>query len=75
MGAMNRITPDEIAGMSAEERIVLIGELWDSLADADLALTPAQVAELSRRLDSFEADRPRAVAWSDLKADLEKRAP
>lgn len=72
---MSRITSDDIAGMSPDDRIALIGELWDSLGEADLPLTAAQSAELMRRLDSFEADRPRAVAWDDLKIELEKRCP
>lgn len=72
---MSRITADDIAGMSPQERIELMGELWDSLDDADLALTEAQSAELARRLGSFEADRAQAIAWEDLKAELEKRSP
>ncbi len=72
---MSRITSDHIAGLSAAERIALIGDLWDSLDDADLPLTTAQSAELARRLDAFDADRSRAVAWQDLKAELEKRCP
>ena len=72
---MSRITSDDIAGLSPEQRIALIGDLWDSLDDADLPLTAAQSAELARRLDAFEADRSRAVAWDDLKAELEKRCP
>jgi putative addiction module component (TIGR02574 family) len=75
MAAMSRITSDDIAGMSPQDRVVLIGELWDSLDEADLPLTAAQSAELTRRLDSFEADRPHAVAWDDLKAELAKRCP
>ena len=65
-------------GMSrsnAEQRIVLIGELWDSLADADLILTAPQSAELARRLDAFEADPSQAVAWSNLKSEMEMRSP
>jgi len=45
---MTRLTP--------RERLDLIGELWDSLAPADVRLTPAQDAELGRRMATFEAD-------------------
>ena len=72
---MSRITSDDIAALSSEERIALIGDLWDSLDEADLPLTAAQSAELARRIDAFEADRSRAVAWDDLKSELEKRCP
>jgi putative addiction module component (TIGR02574 family) len=52
------------------ERLALIGTLWDSLDDQDRPVTPAQAAELLRRLDHFDADRNDAMAWADLKADL-----
>jgi len=44
--------------LPVDERIKLVEELWDSIA-ADqkaLALTPAQKAELDRRLDAYETD-------------------
>ena len=72
---MSRSNADNIASLSPEQRIVLIGDLWDSLADADLILTAPQFAELTRRFDAFEADPSQAVAWSDLKSELEKRSP
>jgi putative addiction module component (TIGR02574 family) len=75
MEVMSGITHEEIAAMAPADRLVLIGDLWDSLDDADLALTAAQSAELARRLDAFEADQSRGVAWDDLKAELEKRCP
>jgi putative addiction module component (TIGR02574 family) len=72
---MARITNDDIAGMSPAERIVLIGQLWDSLGEGELCVSPAQAAELARRLDSFDADRADAVAWRDLKAALKRPTP
>ena len=69
------MTHDEIARLSAPERIALIGELWDSLAAFEPPLTGAQRAELERRLERFEEDRAQAVAWADLKAELAARAP
>lgn len=72
---MSLITSSDIAALSPEERITLIGELWDSLDDADLSLTTAQSEELARRVDAFDAGRSQVVAWGDLKAELEKRYP
>ncbi len=42
-----------------EERIQLVEDLWDSIADEQsaLPLTPEQKAELDRRLDAYELDR------------------
>jgi putative addiction module component (TIGR02574 family) len=46
----------------------------DSLSDAEINPTPAQAAELKRRLESFERDRAGAVSWEQLKAELVSRA-
>ncbi len=72
---MSTLSHDEIVRLTPSERLMLIGDLWDSLSDAEAALTPAQEAELRRRLDSFERDRAGAVTWEQLKADLVRRAP
>ena len=54
---MESLTPDELARLSADERLALIGQLWDSLGDADIPLPEAQRAELARRLSSLDQDR------------------
>jgi putative addiction module component (TIGR02574 family) len=65
----------EIGRLSPPERLALIAELWDSLQDQDVPLSPAQRAELDRRLDSLQQDRDRGITWAALKADLERRCP
>jgi len=72
---MPTITHDEISRLSPEERLTLIGELWDSLDPADVPVTPTQRAELRRRLDSFEQDRSGGITWEQLRAQLARRAP
>ncbi|HVO45261.1 MAG TPA: addiction module protein [Steroidobacteraceae bacterium] len=69
------LTRDEIARLTAAERLALIAQLWDSLDDAQLPVDPAQRDELARRLDSFEQDRTEAVTWEQLKAELAHRVP
>jgi putative addiction module component (TIGR02574 family) len=71
---MPTITHDEITRLSPEERLTLIGELWDSLDPADVPVTPTQRAELRRRLDSFEQDRSDGITWEQLRAQLARRA-
>ncbi len=69
---MGRMIP--VDDLTAEERIELIGKLWDSLDPALAApITPALAAELDRR--EAEADRaPDAGdAWPDLRNDLRKK--
>jgi putative addiction module component (TIGR02574 family) len=70
-----QLTPAEITRLSPEERLRLIEQLWDSLADEDVPLPPAQATELERRLASFDADRARAVGWDELKTELTRRCP
>ena len=71
---MPTITYDEITRLSPEERLTLIGDLWDSLDAADVPVTPTQRAELRRRLDSFEQDRSGGITWEQLRAQLARRA-
>jgi putative addiction module component (TIGR02574 family) len=56
----------------AEDRLRLIEEVWDSLADAPEAarLTEAQEQDLQRRLDAYR-DTPKAgSSWEEVKARL-----
>lgn len=72
MGSLNS---DELARLSPEERLALIGQLWDSLRDTDVPLPEAQKAELGRRLSSLDQDRTHAVTWEQLRAELARRRP
>ena len=67
------MTPVDIAKMTPRERLDLIGELWDSLTDADVTLTPAQEAELARRMATFDADAKSAIPWVDVKRERVER--
>ncbi|MBN1319543.1 MAG: addiction module protein [Thermoleophilia bacterium] len=62
----------DIGAMEPEERLRLIGDLWDSLSEnpEDVGLTPAQRAELDRRLDRLESGKAKLVSWEELKARL-----
>ena len=71
---MPTLTHDEITRLSPEERLTLIGELWDSLDPAAVPVPPSQLAELRRRLDSFEWDRSGGMTWEQLRAQLARRA-
>ena len=72
---MATLTVEDIASLSPPERLALIEQLWDSMADADIPLSHAQRAELEDRLASFEEDRSRGVTWDELKSELAARAP
>lgn len=70
-----QLSPDEIARLSPQERLHLIGQLWDSLTDTETPLPPSQQAELERRLGTLDRDRPQSVTWEQLKAEMTRRCP
>jgi putative addiction module component (TIGR02574 family) len=72
---MQGLDSDELARLSPEERLALIGQLWDSLRDTDVPLPKAQQAELSRRLSSLDQDRSQAITWEQLRDELARRRP
>ena len=58
-----------------DERLRLVEDLWDSIA-ADqkaLPLTPAQRAELDRRLDAYELDQNAGRLASEVMADIRQK--
>jgi len=62
--------------LSVAERILLVEEIWDSIADApdEVPLTDAQRSELDRRLDAYEADPHAGSTWEEVKARLRDRS-
>jgi len=61
--------------LSVEERLVLVEDLWDSIAEESAAtpLTDAQRAELDRRLTEHEASPDDVVPWEEVKASITAR--
>jgi putative addiction module component (TIGR02574 family) len=70
-----QLTPADITRLSPDERLRLTEQLWDSLEDEHVPLSPVQEAELERRLDSFDEDSAQAMSWDDLMAELARRCP
>ena len=71
---MARPLPD-FSHLTVAERIQLVEELWDSIADAPevLELSEAQKAELDRRLEAHRADPDSAIPWETLRQELLRR--
>ena len=63
----------DVKRLSPEERLELIEELWDSLSEEDIRLTPEQLEELERRRARLEREGPRGRPWRDVLGDGEKR--
>jgi len=64
----------DIQALSTDERLELIGELWDSLDGAALPLTPEQSQELARRMTSLEQDGTVGSPWNEVEARIRARS-
>ncbi len=63
-----------LESLTAQERITLIGRLWDSLDPAVAApLSPALAAELDAREADADADPDAGISWSALRDELRAR--
>ena len=61
--------------LSIAERLQLVQDIWDSIADDTeaLPLTDAQKAELDRRLEQHRSDPDSAIPWEQVWEELDKR--
>ena len=55
----------EYVKLSVPERIQLVEDIWDSIAEVpeELPLTAAQQAELDRRLDAYHSNPEEGAPW------------
>ena len=70
---MNKALRDQLLQLPPDEKLKLIGDLWDSLDDADVPLTPEQIKECDRRLAEYERDPSRGIPLEEFLAELESR--
>lgn len=61
-----------IEQLSVAERLVLVEELWDSIA-ASTPVTSAQRTELDRRLADHKAHPDDVVSWEDVHSSITAR--
>ncbi len=62
----------DIQAMSVQERLELIEQLWDSIEHENPSLTPAQMAELERRIATL--DQTTLIPWEQVRAKLHSLA-
>jgi putative addiction module component (TIGR02574 family) len=62
----------ELKCLSAEEKLILVGELWDELAGQPDAFPPRQdhIKVLRDRLEHYRQHPADVVAWEDVKARI-----
>ena len=70
------IAKAEILRLSVAERILLVEDIWDSIAESpdELQLTAAQSRELDARLDDYHRNPEGGTPWQDVLEKLRKRS-
>lgn len=63
---------NEIKKLSVAERILLVEEIWDSIARENEAfeLSDSQKKELERRSQSFSSNPTLGRSWEEIKAEF-----
>jgi putative addiction module component (TIGR02574 family) len=63
---------EEAKKLSVAERILLVEEIWDSIAEDNgcFELSEAQKQELDRRLESFRLNPSQGRAWEEIKTEF-----
>ena len=70
---MKHISVADVVALPVAERLRLVEAIWDSIAEVpeQLELSPAQAAELDRRLAELEKDPTLGSPWEEVRARLE----
>jgi putative addiction module component (TIGR02574 family) len=65
----------QLLSLSAAERLEVLEELWDSIAEDDAALTlaPEQRQDLDRRLREADEDPAGGSPWAEVRDRLHRR--
>ena len=72
---MTRLAKADILNLSVSERIQLVEDIWDSIAEVPEAipLTDQQKEELDRRLKEYHKDPTQGSTWNVVRETIRKR--
>ena len=72
---MSTFAEKDILELSVSERIQLVQDIWDSVAQVpeSLALTDDEKAEIDRRLDAYHKDPNAGSPWSVVRDRIKNR--
>ncbi len=73
---MANFAKKDIMDLSVSERIQLVEDIWDSIAEVpeSLSLTEDQKSELDRRLEAYHQDPTKGSPWEDVLNRIRKGA-
>jgi putative addiction module component (TIGR02574 family) len=73
----HNLTTSEIKKLSVAERILIVEEIWDSIAaeQESVQLTEAQKTELDRRITSCDSSPDEGQSWEEIKRRLSFQRP
>lgn len=71
---MTMITVEQLKHLSLAEKLQLVDDLWDSIADEAAArpVTEAQRRVLDERLAAHKQNPGRGRTWDEIKAEIEQ---
>jgi putative addiction module component (TIGR02574 family) len=72
---MEKISLHNILELSVPERILLVEDIWDSIASfpESVPLTGSQQQELDRRLEAYHQNPQEGSSWAQVKARIGSR--
>jgi putative addiction module component (TIGR02574 family) len=72
---MNTLVRSDVLSLSVPERIQLVEDIWDSIAEfpEGIGLTDEQKAELDRRLDAYHRNPGEGSPWGAVRARIRSR--
>lgn len=73
--SMTNALREELFRLPAAERLELVEELWDSIADEDPAIemTAEQRQDLERRVEEVDADPNGGSSWQEARERIRRR--
>jgi putative addiction module component (TIGR02574 family) len=74
-GVMSTLTPSDALSLSVAERIQLVEDIWDTIAEVpdEVGLTDAQKAEIDRRLDAYHRSPEEGSPWDMVRERILRR--
>jgi putative addiction module component (TIGR02574 family) len=71
---MSRFAKEDILGLSVSERIQLVEDIWDSIAEIPeaISLTDEQKLELDRRLDAYHKNPEKGSPWDEVRRRIKR---